>query len=363
MNSAADLPKIPFPDADRIRADLLDWYDQGHRTIPWRMENGTVADPYQVWLSEIMCQQTTVGTAIPYFENFIRRWPTIGDLATAGLDDVLHAWQGLGYYARARNLHACARKIADELNGRFPDTEEELRALPGIGTYTAAAISAMAFGRCTLPVDGNILRVLTRLYAIANPLPQARILAEQKAATLASPLRPGDLAQSMMDLGALVCIPRNPRCEACPITDSCAGHAAGIATNIPVKPAKPTKPTRTGIAFWMVRDDGAVLLRRRPESGLLGGLMAVPMTTWRETPWSRSEIEDQAPASGPWQPLPGQVVHVFTHFRLETGVWIGRTPLGANLDGVWVSEEHMGDHALPTLMRKVARHVRAHTDR
>ena len=258
---------------NRPSAQLLVWYDAAGRDLPWRAK-GSVPDPYRVWLSEIMLQQTTVATVIPYFERFVARWPSLAALAAAPLADVLHAWQGLGYYGRAHRLHACAKELAAHHGGRFPGDEAALRALPGIGPYTAAAI---AFSRPANVVDGNVERVIARLRGIDEPLPAARRRLRALAAELAPRSRPGDYAQALMDLGATVCTPRRPLCTACPWGAACLGRAQGVAETLPKRSPRRERPTRRGVAFWAVRADGAVLLRRRPPKGLLGGMMEVPI--------------------------------------------------------------------------------------
>ena len=333
---------------------LLSWYDRHRRVLPWRVAPGETPDPYRVWLSEIMLQQTTVATVGPYFEDFIRRWPTVHDLAAAGLDDVLHAWQGLGYYARARNLHKCAKVVAGDLSGLFPDDEEGLLKLPGIGPYTAAAIAAIAFMRRAAPVDGNILRVISRLMRLEPPLPGLRNHVSKALEPLVPADRPGDFVQAMMDLGATVCTPRRPDCAACPWQGDCAARRKGDPEAYPRKAPRKAKPVRHGVVFWTVDAKGAVLLRRRPEKGLLGGMMEFPSTDWREEAWSEDEAVNHAPAAKPWRPLPGVVKHTFTHFHLELRVLSGQA---AGADGVWCPISNLKDHALPTVMKKVARHA------
>jgi A/G-specific adenine glycosylase len=342
-----------------------------------------VADPYAVWLSEIMLQQTTVATVAPYFRAFLARWPRLEDLAAAPLDAVLSAWAGLGYYARARNLHACARAVCRDHGGQLPDTETGLRALPGIGPYTAAAVAAIAFGRRAAPVDGNVERVTARYFAVAAPLPGAKAELRRRAEELL-PEEPekvfpyGDLAQALMDLGATVCLPAKPRCGSCPLAADCRGRADGLAAELPRRAPRRARPLRRGVAFWLTRADGAVLLRRRAETGLLGGMMEVPSTEWREAPWSAEEAGARAPVvapisapisapnSAPWRPLPGVVRHGFTHFRLELEVWTATAPVGGTGEstgeftgGRWIRPEELDAAALPTLMRKVARHALA----
>ena len=334
-------------------AALLAWYDRHRRQLPWRAPPGTDPDPYRVWLSEIMLQQTTVATVGPYFDRFVARWPDISALASASLDEVLQLWQGLGYYARARNLHACARAVVERHGGAFPDEAEALRALPGIGDYTAAAIAAIAFGRRDAAMDGNVERVVARLYAVRQSLPAAKPRLRALAAALVPDDRAGDFAQALMDLGATICTPRRPLCVLCPWRSCCAAAASGRAEDLPARAAKPERPLRHGVAFWLTRADGAVLLRRRPENGLLGGMIEIPSTPWRAAVWSFAEAVEAAPAAVVWSPLPGTVRHGFTHFRLELAVVAG---IGV-ADGIWTPIERLADHALPTLMKKVARHA------
>jgi A/G-specific adenine glycosylase len=334
-------------------AALLAWYDRHRRNLPWRTPPGVRPDPYRVWLSEVMLQQTTVATVGPYFDRFVARWPDISALAAASLDEVLQLWQGLGYYARARNLHACARTVIERHGGAFPEEAEALRALPGIGDYTAAALAAIAFDRRSAAIDGNVERVVARLYAVCEPLPAAKARLRALAAALVPDRRAGDFAQALMDLGATICTPRRPRCVLCPWRSCCAAAASGRAEDLPARGEKPERPLRHGLAFWLTRGDGAVLLRRRPEKGLLGGMTEIPSTPWRATPWSFAEALRAAPAAVAWSPLPGIVRHGFTHFLLELAVVAG----AGTAEGIWSPVERLGDHALPTLMKKVARHA------
>lgn len=339
---------------------MLAWYDRHRRQLPWRARPGQAADPYRVWLSEIMLQQTTVAVVKPYFENFLARWPAVADLAAAPLDDVLHAWQGLGYYARARNLHKCARHLATELAGHFPDTEAGLLPLPGIGPYTAAAIAAIAFDRHATVVDGNVERVMARYHAVETPLPDAKPELRSLAKILTPALRPGDYAQAVMDLGATICTPRRPKCALCPLLDDCAARAAGLEPDLPRRRAKAPKPTRRGVVFWLQRPDGAVYLQRREERGLLGGMMEFPSTGWRLEDWTRDMAIDARPAGFPakaWRQLDGLVRHTFTHFHLELTV-MAAEPTGENLSGGrWLAPDRFGEVALPSVMKKVARHA------
>ncbi len=336
-----------------LAAALLDWYDIHARDLPWRAKRGRRADPYHVWLSEVMLQQTTVAAVRAYFEKFINLWPTVHDLAAASLDDVLRAWAGLGYYARARNLHACARMVAGDLGGRFPETEEALRSLPGIGPYTAAAIAAIAFDHPHAAVDGNVERVISRLYAIETPLPDSKPHIRELAQALVPGARAGDFAQALMDLGATICTPKSPACLYCPWTDHCAARRLGLAASLPRRKPKAAQPTRYGTAFWIEREDGAVLLRRRPERGLLGGMMEVPSTEWTGSP--PQDAEAAAPLRASWRKLSGKVEHTFTHFHLELSVLKAQISHVEALEGCrWVLRRDLASEALPTVMRKVA---------
>jgi A/G-specific adenine glycosylase len=338
---------------------MLAWYDRHRRDLPWRARPGETADPYRVWLSEIMLQQTTVATVGPYYARFLERWPTVRDLASAELDEVLHAWAGLGYYARARNLHRCARVVALELGGRFPDTEQGLRQLPGVGAYTAAAIASIAFDRPAAVLDGNIERVLSRVFAVEEPLPGSKERLRRLAGSLTPDARPGDYAQALMDLGSSICVPRRPKCILCPWAGDCRARALGIQEELPRKAAKEEKPVRRGVAFWLVNPEGAVLLRRRPEEGLLGGMMEVPSTPWAAGPApGPEEAAAFAPLPAPWRPLPGKVRHTFTHFHVELDVMAAEAGgRWREAEGVWAPVERLDEHALPTVMMRVVRHV------
>jgi A/G-specific adenine glycosylase len=335
---------------------LLDWYDRHRRALPWRAPPGARADPYHVWLSEIMLQQTTVAAVGPYFERFVRAWPRVEALAAAPLGHVLKAWAGLGYYARARNLHKCAIAVAGRHGGRFPDAEAALRELPGIGTYTAGAIAAIAFDRRAVAVDGNVERVLARAFAVETPLPDAKPAIRARAQALVPDTRCGDFAQALMDLGATICAPRRANCLVCPWAAQCEGRAAGLQDVLPRKRARAERPTRRGVAFWITREDGAVLVRSRPHEGLLGGMTEFPSTVWREQ-GAGADPAAEAPVEAAWRPLQGAVRHTFTHFHLELGVW-ACAPLPAaaatRADGWWVQPEALAGEALPTVMRKIA---------
>jgi A/G-specific adenine glycosylase len=331
----------PMPSA-ALRAALLDWYDAHGRTLAWRAPPGSPRpDPYRVWLSEVMLQQTTTPHATPYFEAFTARWPTVSDLAAAEDSDVMAAWAGLGYYARARNLLACARAVARDHGGVFPDTEAGLLALPGVGAYTAAAVAAIAFSRPANVVDGNVERVMARLFAVETPLPAAKPELKRLSATLVADDRPGDWPQALMDLGATVCRPGKPLCEACPLTGWCAAFASGQPGRWPLKTKKADRPHRTGVA-WVLRDgQGRVALVRRPDKGLLGGMMGLPTSEWSVAP-----VEYPPPVTADWREA-GAVEHVFTHFSLTLTVRVAK----GEGDFVW-SEPAEARAALPTVFRK-----------
>ena len=338
--------------------DLLAWYDRERRSLLWRAVPGAPAEPYRVWLSEIMLQQTRVETVARYYGRFLARFPTLEALAAAKLDDVLKAWAGLGYYARARNLHACARALAERHGGRFPATESELRALPGVGAYTAAAIAAIAFGEKATPIDGNVERVVARLYAVERKLPAAKSELSRLAEGLTPEERPGDFAQAMMDLGATLCRPKNPACGGCPWSGACAALRRGDPASYPRRTLRRAGKLRRGAAFFALRADGAVLLRRRPLKGLLGGMSEVPTTPWSAQFDPRRAL-DQAPLNAKWHRLPGAVRHVFTHFPLELAVYAAALPQRARAPkGMrFVPLTALDGEALPSLMRKVARHA------
>ena len=308
-----------------------------------------------------MLQQTTVATVGDYFHRFVTRWPTVEALAAAPLDEVLSAWAGLGYYARARNLHACASAVVADYGGHFPEDEASLLALPGIGRYTAAAIRAIAFDRPASAVDGNVERVIARLFAIETPLPDAKIDIAARAADLVPQERAGDYAQAMMDLGATVCTPRNPSCVICPLMEGCRARALGIAEQLPRRMPKADKPTRRGLAFVLMRKDGAVLLRKRPAKGLLGGMDEVPSSAWREGDLSIADALREAPVPANWKVLEGGIRHTFTHFHLELSIaraiaaTSGLARLAPGTD--WVTIDRMPERALPTVMRKVIAHA------
>ena len=355
---------VPNLDSAAVTEPLLAWYDAMRRTLPWRAALGATPDPYRVWLSEIMLQQTTVKAVLPRYGAFLHRWPSVKALARAELGQVLAAWAGLGYYARARNLHACAQAVVENHDGEFPASEAELRTLPGIGDYTAAAISAIAFGMRSTPVDGNVERVMARLFAVMTPLPRAKAEIRALAKGLTPAKRAGDYAQGLMDLGATICTPRRPACGLCPLRSECCAYAEGLAERLPYRAAKAERPTRKGRAFVAIRADGAVLLRERPLKGLLGGMLEPPSTPWTETGPSPTQAAEHAPVEAVWQEVPGLVQHIFTHFHLELAVYraeVGRhavlTPAASPESCRWLKQRDLVEAALPSVMRKVLAHA------
>ena len=357
MASRTD-PRKHTTDVDgTIATLLLDWYDVHHRELPWRtvpsdLKRGVKPDPYRVWLSEIMLQQTTVEAVKPYFRAFLDKWPDVGSLAAAETEDVMKAWAGLGYYSRARNLKICAETVARLRGGQFPDNEDGLRALPGIGPYTAAAIASIAFDRPAAVVDGNVERVVTRLFSIATPLPQAKGEIRAHVERMLAAARPGDFAQAMMDLGATICTPRRPRCMLCPLRQDCSAVVSGDPEFYPVKPAKAERPQRRGAAFVAVRGDGAVLLRKRAGKGLLGGMTEVPTTDWTSRVDGATGA-DSAPFAANWQ-CAGTISHVFTHFALDLDVFRAKATSNQAPDGhFWSAAADLAGEALPSVMKKV----------
>jgi A/G-specific adenine glycosylase len=335
-------------------ADLLSWYDRHRRVLPWRALAGERPDPYRVWASEIMLQQTTITAVKPYFERFMARFPTVEALAAAPSEEVMQAWAGLGYYSRARNLHACAKAVAEAHGGRFPDTEAGLRALPGIGAYTAGAVAAIAFDRPAAAVDGNVERVMTRLFAIEEVLPGAKSLIREQVLALLPVARPGDFAQALMDLGATICTPRNPACGICPWREPCVARAEGTQETYPRKTAKKAGVTRYGAAFVLMREDDAILVRTRPEKGLLGGMAEVPTSDWRPD-YELDGAAQDAPVVARWRRLDMPVRHVFTHFPLELTVLVARAPGKAQAPQGMRFTPHgrLREEPFPSLMLKV----------
>jgi A/G-specific adenine glycosylase len=360
MSLAARLPrrkKVQAPDP----ADLLAWYDRHARILPWRARRGERPNPYKVWLSEIMLQQTTVKAVAPYYARFVVRWPTVERLAAASLDDVLRAWAGLGYYARARNLHACAKEIVAGHGGIFPRDIAALRGLPGIGEYTAAAVAAISFDAAVVPVDGNVERVVTRLFLVEEPLPAAKPAIKKLAASLLPPHRSGDFAQALMDLGGTICSPKRPACALCPFSEDCLARARGDQEAFPRKVPKRQGKLRRGAAFVALRADGRMLLRRRAEKGLLGGMTEVPGSEWAHD-FDTATALKAAPrfrSTPQWRRLPGLVDHVFTHFPLQLVVFLTRvaraTPAPAGMR--WERIADLPGEALPNVIRKVIAHA------
>lgn len=369
MSDAANARVVALRTATLRASRLISWYDRHARPLPWRISprdglTGVRQDPYKVWLSEIMLQQTTVAAVIPYFEKFIARWPTVGDLASASDDDVRAAWAGLGYYRRAANLHACAKVIANgtsvaggtpvagetsvsDERGKFPSTAQALKDLPGIGDYTSAAIASIAFGQAVPVVDGNVERVVTRLFALDTPLPKVKADVTAKVAAMVPDARPGDFAQAMMDLGATICTPKNPACALCPWMEGCTARAQGNMTDYPVKAPKKAKPHRTGAALVVVRGDGAVWCERRPDTGLLPGMTQVPTTPWQV---------DEPPTYEDAEKV-GQIAHIFTHFSLYLDVYRRNSEQPPARDGAqqgwWSVPQRIAQEAWPTVMVKV----------
>jgi A/G-specific adenine glycosylase len=360
MTVAARLPrrkKAASPDT----GDLLAWYDRHARVLPWRARRGERPEPYRVWLSEIMLQQTTVKAVAAYYARFLLRWPTVEALANAGLDDVLRAWAGLGYYARARNLHACACAVVAHYGGRFPEGVDALHELPGIGDYTAAAVAAIAFDGAAVPVDGNVERVVSRLFAVEEQLPAAKPAIKALAASLLPASRTGDFAQALMDLGATICSPKRPMCALCPWNAACVAYARGDQDTFPRKAPKRGGKLRRGAAFVVMRADGRVLLRKRPDKGLLASMMEVPGSEWMHE-FDETKARRAAPrllAKARWRRLPGVVRHVFTHFPLELAVFASHVPraTAAPAHARWVKIGDLADEALPNVMRKVLAHA------
>lgn len=335
-------------DITGFQKDLFKWYDTHQRHLPWRL---STPNPYYTWISEVMLQQTTVPTVMPYFEKFIQTWPTVQELANASLDEVLHAWQGLGYYSRARNLHKCAQEIAHHSKGIFPEDEKHLKSLPGIGDYTAAAIRTIAFNKPAIVMDGNIERILSRLFLVKDPLPRSKSILKKHAQKIMSHQRPGDYAQALMDLGSSVCTPKKPLCLTCPIRQYC--KAPGKNPQLyPVKLPKTAKPKKFAILFWVTDKHNRILIEKRPHKGLLAGLMGFPTSPWTEEEPSSKDLS-HAPLQTQWTPLEKGVTHTFTHFHLSFLVVCGKT--SQSTKGLWARPEDLQDYAFPTLMKKVIR--------
>jgi A/G-specific adenine glycosylase len=343
------MPASPIP------AKLLAWYDIHRRILPWRAPAGKPADPYRVWLSEIMLQQTTVQAVGDYYRKFLSLWPDIRALAEAKQDDVLAAWAGLGYYARARNLHAAAKMVANEMDGSFPDTADDLRMLPGVGAYTANAIAAIAYDERRAAMDANAERVIARLFAVKTPLPKAKAELYARAQALV-PERAGDFAQALMDLGSAICTPKQPKCGNCPLNRACLAREQGIQETLPIKGPRIARPLKRGAAF-VVRDrSGAVLLVKRPEKGLLAAMLEPPLGPWGGRFPTPKAAMAQAPFAADWKKRPGLVRHGFTHFELEMEVYAATLAKRPRSKGRWFAPEELGAAALPTVMRKLIEH-------
>ncbi|MGF1474946.1 MAG: A/G-specific adenine glycosylase [Geminicoccaceae bacterium] len=337
----------PTPSRDA----LLAWYGKDHRALPWRPPPGRLAAPYPALVSEIMLQQTTVATVLGRFGPFIDRFPGFGALASAPIDDVLHAWQGLGYYRRARGLHACAGAIQSRHGGDLPESVDMLRALPGIGEYTANALAAMVHGQPALGVDGNVRRVIARLFAIDVPVCEAGPAIADRARGFVDADRPGDFQQAIMELGATVCRPGKPKCGSCPWQTVCVAHQEGLETTLPIKNQRRAKPVKYAWAFYLRRPDGTVLFRRRPDQGLLAGMIELPSSPWQSEPVTFDEALKQAPAASGWTPLEPVIRHVFTHFEIRFRLAIGTGNVA--IEGIWATDRDRSQLALPTLTRKM----------
>ena len=343
-----------------IPQKLLNWFDIHGRTLPWRPKPGQAKNPYPIWLAEIMLQQTTVATVKDYFEKFMMKWPTLKDLAQASQDEILHAWAGLGYYSRARNLHKCAQYVVNELGGKFPQDYDQLLKLPGIGPYTAAAISAIAFEKQATIVDGNVERVISRLYEITTPLPTSKPIIKDYASKLTPINRPGHYAEAIMDLGATICRPKKPLCALCPLQANCQSHAKGTYEELPFKIKAKKIPTRKAVMFW-VESDGHIIIRKRPESGLLGSMWELP-----STPWDTQSYKDYAknpdhqahrPIETDYTKLNGFITHTFTHFHLE--IEIHKAILSEqHPDFHWVALKNLHLYAIPTVINKAIKFTR-----
>jgi A/G-specific adenine glycosylase len=343
-------------DKAALSNDLIHWYERHHRRLPWRVgpkerQRGVRPDPYRVWLSEVMLQQTTVKAVAPYFQRFAERWPTVGDLAAADEHDIMAAWAGLGYYSRARNLIACARAVASLPGRRFPEDPAALARLPGIGAYTAAAIAAIAFDRPVAAVDGNVERVMARFLAIEAAPPGLKTVVRDALQPLVPGNRAGEFAEALMDLGATICTPKRPACALCPWSESCAARRAGRQAELPSRAPRKDRPQRYGIAYVARRADGAILLRRRPPQGLLGGMSEVPGTEWHEMRPGRAK----RPFAADWVRVAAPVEHVFTHFALKLAV--ERAAMAADAPAPpghwWAAAGSLADEALPSVMKKV----------
>ena len=355
MPRAARMKKPERKKAPDLAARLLAWYDRHRRVLPWRAPKGRRADPYRVWLSEIMLQQTTVQAVAGYYRKFLERWPDVRALANAKEEKVLAAWAGLGYYARARNLHAAAKIVARDMGGKFPTTAQALRALPGVGGYTSGAIAAIAYDERQAAMDANAERVIARLYAVTTSLPKAKSELHELGLALV-PKRAGDFAQALMDLGSAICTPKRPACGNCPWTEDCRARAQGIQESLPVKAPKKERPLKRGAAFVALDRGGAVLLVKRPAKGLLASMLEPPLGPWRAEFPSKPQALKEAPFAAAWKKRLGLVRHGFTHFELEIEVYVAELPKRPKAQGRWVPANNLRDVALPTVMRKIVEH-------
>jgi A/G-specific adenine glycosylase len=338
----------------RIQQKILLWYDQSARALPWRALPGQTPDPYRVWLSEVMLQQTTVPAVEKYFARFLARFPDVAALATADLAEVLALWQGLGYYARARNLHACAKMVLAEYGGRFPDTKAELLRLPGIGDYTAGAIAAIAFNRAEIALDANIERVMARLYAVVEPLPGAKAQLKTLLTPLLPAKRPGDFIQALMDLGSDICPSGPPDCVRCPLQADCAAYASGVAASLPRKAPKKLKPARRGWAALVQNQRGQILLRRRVGKTMLGEMVELPSSAWDDKA-AEKKILPELPPLAAWRKMPFTVRHSFTHFDLTLEIYAANSERKIFRDGFWCAPKDLNAHGIPTLFKKALR--------
>lgn len=337
-----------------LQGRLLGWYALNGREFSWRAISGAIPDPYSVWVSEIMLQQTRADVATPFIQKFLIRWPKVSDLANASLEEVLSAWAGLGYYARGRNLHRCALIILNEYDGVFPESEEELKKLPGIGNYTAAAIAAIAFDHPTVGIDVNVERVISRLFGVKIPFPKARPSIKKIAESIHPYTCSRDWTQALMDLGALVCKSKDPECNVCPWNNDCVAEKLKLTHQIPIRSETPIRSKRYGIIFLLTRPDGSVLFERRPEKGLLPGMLGLPGTPWRSYMWGEGEIEDYFPGNIIWEKVNGVVKHTFSHFHLELSILSGReNETDDKNSGIWISKNEIMNAGLPSVMKKV----------
>lgn len=343
-----------------LSTQLLRWYDKNRRVMPWRSLPGVAPNPYHVWLSEVMLQQTTVATVGPYFQKFIKRWPELKDLARASLEDIMKMWAGLGYYRRARFLYECAQEIILNHKGRFPQSVDQLQKLPGLGPYTAAAIASIAYNQRANVVDGNVERVICRLFALRKPLAEIKPILKDCAAQLLPSSRYGDYAQALMDLGATICTPQRPKCELCPWKGSCQAYALKMTSDLPRRSKKKTKPVRRAIAFVLWGQNDTIYLQQRDMKGLLGGMMEVPSSPWKVGPMpDLPEVMDAAPLEGKWSMKSGFVRHVFSHFELQVAVAVGATRkrLIKSPHARWVARKDLDKQALPSLIRKIIQYA------